>query len=151
MQQLSILVLKGCPCVGASLCSLHVPSGSGERAGSEIIMGHTIPWCAGSCHVGGSWGWRWEPLSRIGPRVYTSLNRSVDEFEGALGLGPNPAGVSKASGCPSHRAGRAGGGVGLTPRRKGPEPQELSPLQTTGPVSLTSSKPHSNWNLTLSP
>ena len=104
-------------------------------------------WPAG----GGSWGWRWGTLSRIGPRVYTSLNGSVGEFEGALGLGPKLVGVIEASGCPSHRAGRAGSGVGLTPLRKGPEPRKLSPLQTTGPVSLTSSKPHSNGNLTPSP
>ena len=43
MQQLPILVLKGCPCVEASLHSLHVPSGFGERAGSEVIMGHIFP------------------------------------------------------------------------------------------------------------
>lgn len=58
-------------------------------------------WTAG----GRSWEWRWGPLSRIGPQVYTSLNGSVGEFEGALGLGPKPVGVSEASGCPSHRAG----------------------------------------------
>ena len=34
-----------------------------------------------------------------------SLNGSAGEFEGASGPCPKPAGVSEASGRPSHRAG----------------------------------------------
>lgn len=36
MKQLPNLVLKSCPCVGAYLCSLCVPSGFGDRARSEV-------------------------------------------------------------------------------------------------------------------
>ena len=43
MKQFSILVLKGCPCVGASLDSLHVPSGFGGRAGSDMSTSHIFP------------------------------------------------------------------------------------------------------------
>lgn len=39
MKKLPIFVLKACPCVGASLCSLCVPSAFGRRAGSEVSMG----------------------------------------------------------------------------------------------------------------
>lgn len=35
---------KECHCVGASLCSLHVPTGFGGRAGSEVSVGHIFLW-----------------------------------------------------------------------------------------------------------
>ena len=35
---------KECHSVGASLCSLHVPTGFGGRAGSEVGVGHIFPW-----------------------------------------------------------------------------------------------------------
>lgn len=68
-----------------------------QRGSGALAMHEELErefWPAG----GGSWGWRWGPLSRIGPRVYMSLNGSAGEFEGASGLGPKPAGVSEASG-----------------------------------------------------
>lgn len=40
-----MLVLRWCPCVGVSLCSLSVHSGFGRKAGSEINMGHIFPQC----------------------------------------------------------------------------------------------------------
>ena len=43
MKQLPILVLKGCPFVGASLYSLRVPSGFGGRAGSDVNMSLIFP------------------------------------------------------------------------------------------------------------
>ena len=36
MKQLPVPVLKGCPCVGASLYSLFVPSGFGGSPGSDV-------------------------------------------------------------------------------------------------------------------
>ena len=44
MKQLPFPVLKVCPCVGMSLCSLHVPSGFGGRTGSEMSMGCVFTW-----------------------------------------------------------------------------------------------------------
>lgn len=38
-----ILVLKECPCVGASPYCLHVSSSSFGRAGFEVIMSHIFP------------------------------------------------------------------------------------------------------------
>ena len=35
--------LEGCPCVGASLDSLHVPSGFGGRARSDMSTTHIFP------------------------------------------------------------------------------------------------------------
>lgn len=43
MEQLPIAVLKGCPCVGVSLCSLHVPSGFGRRAGFDVNKSRIFP------------------------------------------------------------------------------------------------------------
>lgn len=44
-----------CPCVRASICSLHVPSGFGVRAGSEVSRGHVFFWgvLAAAALVGG--------------------------------------------------------------------------------------------------
>lgn len=36
--------LKECHSVGASLCSLHVPTGFVGRAGSEVSVAHIFPW-----------------------------------------------------------------------------------------------------------
>ena len=46
MKQLPIPVLKACPCVGVSPCSLHVPSGFGGRAGPEVSTNHVFTWGA---------------------------------------------------------------------------------------------------------
>ena len=43
MKQLLIMVLKGCPFVGASLYSLFVPSGIVGRAGSDVSMSYIFP------------------------------------------------------------------------------------------------------------
>ena len=43
MKQLLILILKECPCVGASLCKLCVPSGFDGRAGFEMSTGPVFP------------------------------------------------------------------------------------------------------------
>ena len=42
MKELLIQILNWCPCVGASLYSLHVPSGLGERAESDVSMSHVF-------------------------------------------------------------------------------------------------------------
>ena len=42
MKQLPVLALRMCPCMGMSLCNLHVPSGFGGRAGSQLSMGRII-------------------------------------------------------------------------------------------------------------
>ena len=43
-ENIHILVLKPCHCIGSSLCSLSMPSGLGGRARSKVIMGHVFPW-----------------------------------------------------------------------------------------------------------
>ena len=43
MKQLPIVVLKGCPYVGVSLCSLHMPSGFGGRAGYDVNTSEVFP------------------------------------------------------------------------------------------------------------
>ena len=45
MKQLPILVLKGCPCVGVPLCSMHVPTSFDGRAGSELSTSHIFLQC----------------------------------------------------------------------------------------------------------
>ena len=42
MKQLPIVVSKGFPCVGASLYSLHVPSGFGGRTRCEVNTSHVF-------------------------------------------------------------------------------------------------------------
>ena len=37
------MVLKVCPCVGASLYSLHVTNGFGGRAVSDVLTNHVFP------------------------------------------------------------------------------------------------------------
>lgn len=89
MQQLSILVLKGCPCVGTSLCSLHVPSVSGERARSEVIMGHIFSWCLAAVVLvgdGGGDGGARDRATRCEPGLLLCL--VVDSALSGVGLGP---------------------------------------------------------------
>ena len=43
MKQFPIPVLKECPCEGAFLFSLRVPSGFGGRAGSAVSTSHVFP------------------------------------------------------------------------------------------------------------
>ena len=42
MEQLSIPLLHVCPCVGASLCNLCVPSCFGQKAESDVRIGHHL-------------------------------------------------------------------------------------------------------------
>ena len=49
--------LEGGPYTGASLYSLFVPNGFGERAGFEATSSSGY---AGSYHLGRRWGWRWK-------------------------------------------------------------------------------------------
>ena len=51
-------VLKVCSCVGEDLCSLHVPSGFGGKAGSDMSMMSCLPPGVGSSHYGGRWDQR---------------------------------------------------------------------------------------------
>lgn len=41
-ENMHILVLKPCHCIGSSLCSLPMPGGLGGRAGSKVTMGHAF-------------------------------------------------------------------------------------------------------------
>ena len=43
MNQLAILILKHCPFVEVTLYGPCVPSGFGQRAGSDISMNHVFP------------------------------------------------------------------------------------------------------------
>lgn len=51
-EKLPFPVLKGCPCVEVSLCSLHVLLGFGGRVGSDVSMGLPLGH-SGSSHLGG--------------------------------------------------------------------------------------------------
>lgn len=53
-KKLPIPVLKLYPYVGASLCSLNVPSDFGRRDGSVESMSCVLTLCAGSCQLGGT-------------------------------------------------------------------------------------------------
>ena len=64
MIQISINLLKWCPCVGASLSWQCVPSGFDVRAGSDVSMSHFCPGCAGNYNFGRKWGWRWRDWSQ---------------------------------------------------------------------------------------
>ena len=44
VKSLPIIVMKGCPYVGASLYSLHVPSGLGGRAEFDVNKSQIFPW-----------------------------------------------------------------------------------------------------------
>ena len=59
--QLPILVLKWYFSVGASLCSLCVPSVCARRTESEVSIAHAFSQCAGSYHLD-------NPLKDWGPR-----------------------------------------------------------------------------------
>lgn len=54
MKHLLIPVLKVCPCVGVSLCSLLVPSNFVDRAGPEVAQAASFP---GVCWQSPPW---WE-------------------------------------------------------------------------------------------
>lgn len=43
-ENMHILVLKPCHCIGSSLCSLPMPSALGRRAGSKVTMSHAFSW-----------------------------------------------------------------------------------------------------------
>lgn len=58
MIQISINLLKWCPCVEASMYYLCVPSGFDVRAGSDVSMSQFFPGCAGSYYFGRKWDWR---------------------------------------------------------------------------------------------
>ena len=44
VKSLPVIVMKGCPYVGASLYSLHVPSGLGGRAEFDVNKSQIFPW-----------------------------------------------------------------------------------------------------------
>ena len=64
MIQISINLLKWCPCVEASMYYLCVPSGFDVRAGSDMSMSQFFPGCAGSYYFGRKWDWRWRDWSQ---------------------------------------------------------------------------------------
>ena len=92
MKQFSILVLKGCPCVGASLDSLHVPSGFGGRAGSDVLVSYVFTQgvLAAITMVGGGAGDRG---ARTGARYDLLLCLVAKKHPIRVGVGSHVAGA----------------------------------------------------------
>ena len=70
MNQLPILVLKVCPCVGESLCSLCLPNGFGRGAESNLSTSHifSLSVLAATLLVGG----KAEDGGEVGPELGVS-------------------------------------------------------------------------------
>ena len=94
MNHLPILVLKACCYVEVSLCSMHMPSGSARRAGSEVSTGQIFPQGAlaaatvvqGRAGFGGA-GTR----TRCEPRLFLGSM----EVSALSGVGPGPHGLEQ--------------------------------------------------------
>ena len=89
MKQLPVAVLKGYPFVGASLCSLHVPSAFGGTARFDMNRSHIFPQCvlAAITLVGGGAG---DGGSRDRAKCEAGIPLCSVAITTLLGAGVNP-------------------------------------------------------------
>ena len=89
VEQLLMVVLKGCPYVVVSLYSLHVPSGFGGRAGFDTNISRIFPQgvLAAISLVGAGAG---EGGARAGARCEVELSLYSVDVTTLLGVGSGP-------------------------------------------------------------